>query len=251
MITKKKILILPIILAVIIFGSAVFQSGLSFAATTKAQPAKVVGMAKFVLKGTVTAVSADTLTIHITNTSKNAKLFDSKDKVLNISSKTTLTKNGKNIRGTFPGVFKVGTKVKVFGIFDKKTGAITLVRWVKVIPSPSVMPSPSTNKKNPSAVVPPITTITKSFTVHASDTSADLTIITVSKGALVQVTFSVDANGTYHGGLDFRSSAVSTGAISPGSSKTVKFTASNSFVFTPYWPSTNIKKPYTISVVVQ
>ena len=128
---KKKILILPTILAVLVVGITVSQSNFSLAATTKTQPTKVVGMAKFVLKGTITAISADTLTIHITNTSKNAKLFDSKDKTLTISSKTVFTKNGKNILLI---QIKAGSKVKVFGIFNKKTGAITLVQWIKVIP---------------------------------------------------------------------------------------------------------------------
>gem|GEM_PF-6669131 len=33
--------------------------------------------------------------------------------------------------------------------------------------------------------------------------------------------------------------------------KTISFTAHSSFSFTPYLPSTNIQKPYTVSVVVQ
>jgi hypothetical protein len=127
---KNKILIFPFIVVAIV-SIATFQSDLSLAATTKAQSVKVVGMAKFVLKGTITTVSTDRLNIHITNTSKNAKLFDSKDKTLTIGSKTVLTKNAKNIS---LAQIKTGSKVKVFGIFDKKTGAITLVRWIKVIP---------------------------------------------------------------------------------------------------------------------
>ncbi len=142
MIAKKKILILPVILAVLVVGAAVFQSNDTFAARgiiltkptgtagAKTQPIKVVGMAKFVLQGTVTAVSANTLTLHISNTSKNAKLFDNKDKTLTIDSKTAITKNGKNIS---LGQIKAGSKVKVFGVFDKKIGTITLVRWVKVV----------------------------------------------------------------------------------------------------------------------
>lgn len=91
----------------------------------------------------------------------------------------------------------------------------------------------------------------QNFSVQASDTKANLTTITVAKGTLVAITFSVDANNTYHGGLDFRSSVVNTGTILSGKSKTISFTAATSFVFTPYWPSTNTKKPYTISVVVK
>ncbi len=91
----------------------------------------------------------------------------------------------------------------------------------------------------------------QSFSVTGSDTKANLTSIAVTKGAQVTVTFTVDANNTYHGGLDFRSSVVSTGAILPGKSKTVNFTATTSFAFTPYWPATNTKKPYVISVIVK
>lgn len=95
------------------------------------------------------------------------------------------------------------------------------------------------------------TMMAKSFTVHGNDTAADLKSITVAKGTPVTITFGADAQGTYHGGLDFRSSVVSTGPIAPGSTKAVSFTADKSFSFTPYWPSTNIAKPYTINVVVQ
>ncbi len=118
---QKKILIISVVLGI-------FAAG---AVSAKTQPLKVVGMAKFVLRGAVLSTTAHTITVHTTNTSKNAKLFDNKDKTLNISSKTTLTKNGKSISQS---QIKAGNKVKVFGIFDKKTGAITLVSWIKVMP---------------------------------------------------------------------------------------------------------------------
>jgi len=84
-----------------------------------------------------------------------------------------------------------------------------------------------------------------------NDSSGSPTTITVSKGDVVQITFQAQASGTYHGGLDFRSSVINTGTISPGSSKTITFTAADSFAFTPYWPATNIAKPYKINIVVQ
>ncbi len=102
----------------------------TFASMTATQPLKVVGMAQFVLKGTVTSVVTDTLILRVTNTTKNAKVFDSKDITLTIGNKTRITKNGKHITLT---QIKSGDKIKVFGIFDKKTGAITLVRWIKVL----------------------------------------------------------------------------------------------------------------------
>ena len=92
---------------------------------------------------------------------------------------------------------------------------------------------------------------TDNFTIHADDTSADVTTIDAAIGDIVNITFVVNASTTYHGGLDFRSSLINSGTITPGASKTITFTAANSFSFTPYWPSTNIAKPYTISVVVK
>lgn len=88
------------------------------------------------------------------------------------------------------------------------------------------------------------------FTVNGNDATADLKTITVAAGTPVTITFGADAGTTYHGGLDFRSSVVNTGTIAPGSTKTVSFTATHSFSFTPYWPATNIAKPYTIDIVV-
>ena len=111
-------------------------------------------------------------------------------------------------------------------------------------PTPSPTPTPTPNP-TPTSPAP------QSFSVHGNDSTGDPTAITVNKGASVSITFTADAQGTYHGGLDFRSSVVSTGPIAPGSSKTVTFTANQSFAFTPYWPSTNIAKPYKITVTVQ
>lgn len=90
----------------------------------------------------------------------------------------------------------------------------------------------------------------KSFTVNGNDATADVKEITVAKGTPVTITFGADAGTTYHGGLDFRSSVVNTGTIVPGSTKTVTFTADHTFSFTPYWPATNIAKPYVITVTV-
>ncbi len=89
------------------------------------------------------------------------------------------------------------------------------------------------------------------FAVNGNDATADLKTISVAAGTPVTITFGADAGTTYHGGLDFRSSVVNTGTIVPGSTKTVSFTATKSFSFTPYWPATDIAKPYTIDVVVK
>ncbi|MDB5265868.1 MAG: hypothetical protein JWM39_581 [Parcubacteria group bacterium] len=88
------------------------------------------------------------------------------------------------------------------------------------------------------------------FVVNGNDATADLKTITVKKGTPVSITFGADAGTTYHGGLDYRSATLSTGTITPGSTKMVSFTAASNMTFTPYWPATNIAKPYTINVIV-
>jgi|GEM_PF-1631445 len=91
----------------------------------------------------------------------------------------------------------------------------------------------------------------QSFTIHASDESADLTNISVPSGTKVTITFFVNQTGTYYGGLDFRSSVLNTGTIATGQSKSISFTATSSFSFTPYWPASNVAKPYKININVQ
>ncbi len=122
------------ILGSLVLGNMVFLP-YSFAApkTVPLKPTssvKVMGRAKFVLQGAVMAVTADSLTLHVANTSKNAKLFDSKDKTITVGKKTKITKDARII--TLKQINK-GDTIKVFGVFDKKSGAITLVRWVKVV----------------------------------------------------------------------------------------------------------------------
>ncbi len=90
-----------------------------------------------------------------------------------------------------------------------------------------------------------------SFTINATDDSADVTTLNVKKGDTIKITFNVQQQGVYHGGLEFRSDGVSSGPIQPGQSKTVTFAADKSFTFTPYWYQSNVKKDYTISVNVQ
>ena len=117
--------------------------------------------------------------------------------------------------------------------------------------APTATPAPGATPKTAQSPAANATPAPKSFTVNGNDSTADVEMIMVAKGTPVTITFGADAQGTYHGGLDFRSSVVSTGPIAPGSTKTVSFTANSSFSFTPYWPSTNIAKPYTIQVMVQ
>jgi len=94
---------------------------------------------------------------------------------------------------------------------------------------------------------------TADISITTNDNSASQTAITVSKGTHVNLTFKVDSDGVYHGGLQFKSTdpTIDTGGIKPGASKTVSFVADKSFDFTPYWYQSGIKKNYLISVTVQ
>jgi len=94
---------------------------------------------------------------------------------------------------------------------------------------------------------------TADISITTNDNSDSQTAITVSKGTHVNLTFKVDSDGVYHGGLQFKSTdpTIDTGGIKPGASKTVSFVADKSFDFTPYWYQSGVKKNYLISVTVQ
>ena len=85
---------------------------------------------------------------------------------------------------------------------------------------------------------------TRSFQIDANDAgyTATPSPLTVSAGDTVQLTFTVLSQGTYFAGLQFRGSLFDTGAISPGSSKTIEFTAESDVSFTAYWPNSGVRK---------
>ena len=91
------------------------------------------------------------------------------------------------------------------------------------------------------------------ITITANDTSASPETINVAKGQAVNLTFKVSSDGTYHGGLEFKSSdpALDSGSIAEGNSGSVNFTATKSFKFTPYWYQSNVQKDYFVNVNVQ
>lgn len=85
--------------------------------------------------------------------------------------------------------------------------------------------------------------IVEEFTIEADDVGLYPSPIEVTKGNTVKITFVVRAQGTYFGGLDFRSTVWGdTGKVSPGSSKTVEFIAAETFEYKSYWPSSNVLK---------
>jgi len=110
----------------------------------------------------------------------------------------------------------------------------------------------STNSNESSSSQSAKTAVTGTdFTINANDESADVTTLNVKKGDKITVTFKVDTNEVYHGGLEFQSDVVNSKPIKPGASDTVTFTADKSFDFTPYWYQSQVKKDYLIAVKVQ
>ncbi len=98
--------------------------------TTTAKPkVKVQGLAKLVVGGTVVSQTPTSLTVRVTSSSKNAKTFKDKNVTVSVDPKTRITKNGKT--ASLP-TLSAGTKVKVFGVFNKQTGTIKQTRWIKV-----------------------------------------------------------------------------------------------------------------------
>ena len=110
----------------------------------------------------------------------------------------------------------------------------------------------TTTLKTTTTIQMTTTTQVKVFTLEADDLGfyPDGTV-TVNKGDNVEIEFVVRTSGTYYGGLDFRSSIWGdTGTVKPGEAKTVQFIANDSFIFTSYWPVSNVKKTDGHVVVV-
>jgi hypothetical protein len=83
----------------------------------------------------------------------------------------------------------------------------------------------------------------KEYTIEADDNGFyPGSPIEVSKGDSVKITFMVRTNNVYYGGLQFKSTAFSTGKVSPGGSKTVEFTAEGDMTITSYWGASLVKK---------
>jgi len=81
-----------------------------------------------------------------------------------------------------------------------------------------------------------------SHIVEADDNGLYPATITVPAGVTVNLTFKVRSTNVYFGGLDFRSSKFSTSKVPPGEETTVNFTATESFPYSSYWPSSGRKK---------
>lgn len=93
-------------------------------------PAVLVGKSKFVIEGTIVSASATTVNVAITSTSKNMVALKKTTQSIPITAATKLTQQGKKVE---PSKLSAGMKVKVFGVYDKKTSKFVKVRWIKVL----------------------------------------------------------------------------------------------------------------------
>lgn len=94
---------------------------------------------------------------------------------------------------------------------------------------------------------------TVEFAVVADESAFDPSSITVSSGDTVRITFTFNDDNSYFGGLDIKSDYFETVQYreSSGSeSKTVEFTAQESFTIRSYWPSSGVFKT-SMEVVVE
>ena len=88
---------------------------------------------------------------------------------------------------------------------------------------------------------------TYSFSILADDNGfyidgSEVSEISVEQNGEVTITFEVDPDETYYGGLDFRSNKFDSPDVPPGETWSVTFIADNEFTITSYWPSSNVKK---------
>ncbi len=139
--------------------------------------------------------------------------------------------------------YSKGYDTQDFGKFSKETDYASILSTFKFQADQAASPVTTTTLTPPSAV--------QTFSITADDSGASLQEITVPKGTIVEITFSIATSNVYYGGLDFRSSVVNSGTILTGQSKTISFTANQSFLFTPYWPASNVAKNYLIKVTAQ
>lgn len=128
----------------------------------------------------------------------------------------------------------VGMK-EIMGIKDSAT-----VQDTKITESIKPAVETSTATQEPAGERTPATVL---LSVTANDADwRSASPLRARKGDKVKLTFNVAKDGVYYGGLQFKGSKFDTGAIHPGASGTVEFTADESFEFTAFWPQSSIKK---------
>ncbi len=88
---------------------------------------------------------------------------------------------------------------------------------------------------------------TKSVVIEADDygfyiSNQKIENLLVSPNQEIEITFRVRESNVYYGGLDFRSTLFNTGKVEPGKETKVKFSTTQPFTITSYWPLSNVMK---------
>lgn len=112
----------------IVISAITLISFFSIANFSSAATMQTTGMAKFVALGSVVTVSPGSVIVNVRSANKGSNLKGN-NKSFSIKSTTRVTKRGKIVKLLS---LKTGTRVKVFGVTDKKTGE-NKVNWIKVI----------------------------------------------------------------------------------------------------------------------
>jgi len=90
----------------------------------------------------------------------------------------------------------------------------------------------------------------QSVSVEADDLSFYPSTINTKKNQTTNLNLIVRTRNVYFSGLQFDSKHFATGSVLPGFSTTVRFTASEDFNITSYWPSTKVRKSI-LKVIVE
>ena len=139
-----------------------------------------------------------------------------------------------------------------FVLFNVQTSENQLTDNSQSDQSNVVIPQENQEETGQTEEIPPEPLISiKEFTIEADDSGLYPPVIEVNKGDTVKITFKVRSQGTYFGGLDFRSGVWGdTGKVSKGESTTVEFIAEETFQFKSYWPASNkLKAIGTVTVI--
>ena len=86
----------------------------------------------------------------------------------------------------------------------------------------------------------------KTLKIEVTEIAAGLYESRAKKGTVVHFTISVMSESRT---LEFKSGGITTGSISPGSSKTIEFTLEQDMTFTPYEMPSGTVAPYTIKII--
>ncbi len=92
---------------------------------------------------------------------------------------------------------------------------------------------------------------TRLVSIDVDNNGTGMAVVHAPKGWRIKITLHAMNVNVDPQGLRFRSAAVDSGVILPGTSQTIDFIAEQSFTLTPYAVSTGTVLPYAIQIVVE